>query len=99
MTKHEMSYDEYAAAEEQNNSLMDGILEKIGTRGKFQTRFNLIFNMLFLVLAAMPPLNFMIAMTLQDHWCHVPGRSETNLTVDQWKERTIPRYTLNSLYA
>ena len=25
-----------------------------------------------------------------DHWCHVPGREDTNFTVKEWKSITIP---------
>ncbi|XP_049771793.1 carcinine transporter-like [Schistocerca cancellata] len=72
-------------------ALLDGLIAAIGSRGRFQTRFNLIFNLCFLVLAAMPPLNYMIAMSVPDHWCHVPGRELTNYSLDEWKALTIPR--------
>ncbi|XP_049779727.1 solute carrier family 22 member 7-like [Schistocerca cancellata] len=30
-------------------------------------------------------------MQTPDHWCHVPGREFTNLTLDEWKSATIPK--------
>ncbi|XP_049809006.1 solute carrier family 22 member 7-like, partial [Schistocerca nitens] len=31
------------------------------------------------------------AMQTPDHWCHVPGRERTNLSLEEWKNFTIPR--------
>ncbi|MPC33805.1 hypothetical protein E2C01_027169 [Portunus trituberculatus] len=30
-------------------------------------------------------------MVVPDHWCHVPGREKTPLTVEEWRSLTIPR--------
>ncbi|KAK7872792.1 hypothetical protein R5R35_011917 [Gryllus longicercus] len=66
-------------------------MEAVGNRGKFQTQFNLTFNLAFVLLAAMPFLNLVLAMAVPEHWCHVPGREHTNLTMQQWKELTLPK--------
>ncbi|XP_047111703.1 carcinine transporter-like [Schistocerca piceifrons] len=34
---------------------------------------------------------FYLAMQTPDHWCHVPGRECANLTLEEWKNITIPR--------
>lgn len=44
-----------------------------------------------MVLVAMPALNIILALTSPDHWCHVPGRNETNFTLSEWKMLTVPR--------
>nr|CAD7406605.1 unnamed protein product [Timema cristinae] len=77
--------------EETDDMMFEQIMNKIGSRGKFQKRFNYLFNMFFVMLASMPYYNFVLAMAVPDHWCHVPGRNGTNYTLDQWKEITLPR--------
>lgn len=67
------------------------LMEHIGMDGKFQSWFNLIFNMGFILTVAMPSFNLILAVTLPNHWCRVPGRNETNYTVAQWKNLTIPK--------
>nr|CAD7200915.1 unnamed protein product [Timema douglasi] len=80
-----------ADQEENEDAMFEQIMNKIGSRGKFQKRFNYLFNMFFVMLASMPYYNFVLAMAVPDHWCHVPGRNGTNYTLDQWKEITLPR--------
>ncbi|KAJ9573947.1 hypothetical protein L9F63_008689, partial [Diploptera punctata] len=66
------------------------VMERVGMKGKFQLRFNLIYNMLFPMLFALPCFNILLAISVPQHWCHVPGREDTNFTLEQWKQRTIP---------
>jgi hypothetical protein len=73
--------------------IFDELMEHIGMDGKFQSRFNIIFNMAFILTVAMPSFNIILAVTLPNHWCHIPGRNETNYTVEEWKTLTVPRYT------
>ncbi|KAJ9573945.1 hypothetical protein L9F63_008687, partial [Diploptera punctata] len=74
-----------------NDALFEKIMTHVGLNGRYQTRFNYMFNLLFIVFLAMPYLNLVLAMTIPEHWCHVPGRENTNLTLDEWKRLTIPR--------
>ncbi|XP_022905602.2 organic cation/carnitine transporter 2 [Onthophagus taurus] len=69
----------------------DDILELVGGYGRFQRRFNYIFNVLFLALVCMVISNLFLALSVPKHWCYVPGRENTNFTIEQWKEITIPR--------
>lgn len=71
--------------------IFEGLMEHIGMDGKFQARFNLIFNMGFALAGAMCVSNIFLALTKPNHWCHVPGRNETNYTVAEWRSLTIPR--------
>jgi len=74
-----------------NDALFEGIMNKIGLNGKYQSRFNYVFNFIFIIFLAMPYLNLVLAMTIPEHWCHVPGRNDTNMTEYEWKQLTIPR--------
>ena len=67
------------------------VMEHVGTSGIFQKRFNLVFNMMFSFMFAMPCFNILLALTVPDHWCHVPGRPAANFTMEEWKQLTIPK--------
>ncbi|XP_049774832.1 solute carrier family 22 member 7-like [Schistocerca cancellata] len=77
---------------------IEKLMEAAGTRGRFQRRFNWTFNLLVVIFAGMPYVNIVIALTVPDHWCHVPGREATNYTEDQWKALHIPRRADNSSF-
>lgn len=72
------------------NSIFDDILETIGSSGKFQKRFNYIFNFILVFFGSMSYMNVIYSMTVPDHWCKVPGREFTNCTIDEWKKHAIP---------
>lgn len=74
-----------------DDGLFDSLVEKIGNNGKFQKRFNILFNFLLLIFVTMPCFNIIIAMTIPDHSCHVPGRESSNYTEEEWKRLTIPK--------
>lgn len=82
-------------SEDNDELVFDRIMEAVGTRGTFQKRFNWTFNLLVVTMAAMPYMNFVIAMSVPDHWCHVPGRETTNYTLEEWKNLTLPREVNN----
>nr|CAD7406602.1 unnamed protein product [Timema cristinae] len=77
--------------EETEDAMFETLFTQIGSRGKFQKRFNYLYNMLFVMLVSMPYYNIVMALAVPDHWCHLPGRNGTNYTLDQWKEITLPR--------
>lgn len=68
----------------------DKIMEEAGNNGKFQWRFNFIFNAAMVVCGGMSFMNIILALNVPDHWCHVPGREFTNYTLEQWKNLTLP---------
>lgn len=72
------------------DAIFDKIMESIGNNGSFQKRFNILFNIILSFLAAMPENNIVLAMSIPDHWCHVPGRENTNFTLQEWKNITLP---------
>ncbi|XP_023703458.1 solute carrier family 22 member 5 isoform X2 [Cryptotermes secundus] len=74
-----------------DEDLFNDLMEHVGMEGKFQSRFNYLYNLALMVLVAMPALNIIMALTSPDHWCHVPGRNETNFTLSEWKQLTVPR--------
>lgn len=74
----------------------DDILEIVGSDGPFQQRFNWIFNFTYAMILSMTFMNVIIALAIPEHWCYVPGRENTNYTVQEWREKTIPKYVLYS---
>jgi hypothetical protein len=84
---------EQEALKEQNDErdIFEALMENVGMDGKFQMRYSLIFNIGFALAAAMCANNIILALSKPKHWCHVPGRNETNYTVAEWKRLTIPR--------
>ncbi|XP_063227630.1 uncharacterized protein LOC134533859 isoform X1 [Bacillus rossius redtenbacheri] len=77
--------------EDNEEALFDGVMREVGMAGRFQRRFNLVFNLVLVVFATMSNLNLVFAMAVPAHWCHVPGRERANLTLHQWKSITLPR--------
>ncbi|XP_047113210.1 solute carrier family 22 member 12-like isoform X2 [Schistocerca piceifrons] len=67
------------------------VLDSIGSRGKFQTRLNIVFNCFGPCFNMMSVNVFFLAMQTPDHWCHVPGREHVNVSLEEWKNFTIPR--------
>ncbi|XP_076049084.1 organic cation transporter 1-like [Oratosquilla oratoria] len=68
----------------------DDILKEVGGFGKYQK---------WKIATALIPISFYTAlqnnllvfqMVVPSYWCHVPGRESTDLTVDQWKNLTLP---------
>lgn len=78
-------------SKKQERDEFDELMVHIGVNGKFQLRFNLLFNMLFVLIFSICCFNVYIALTVPGHWCHVPGRNETNYTIEEWKEMNIPK--------
>ncbi|XP_043224904.1 organic cation transporter 1-like [Amphibalanus amphitrite] len=71
----------------------DDILEMVGNENWFQRRliFVLVYPVSFLL--AWMVLNILFMVSVPDHWCYVPGREMYNMTLEQWKNLTIPRET------
>lgn len=77
---------------ESHDEIFDNIMERAGDDGRFQSRFNYIFNVGMVICASMTYMNAVLALNVPDHWCHVPGRELTNYTIDEWKQITLPRF-------
>lgn len=73
-----------------DESLFDGIIAAIGNDGKFQTRFNWVFNFVLVSLMTMPYLNLVIAMSVPKHHCHIPGRNESMQNLSSWQQQWLP---------
>ncbi|XP_049955706.1 solute carrier family 22 member 7-like isoform X1 [Schistocerca serialis cubense] len=73
------------------NVKFEDIIDQIGGNGKFQQQHNIIFICLSSIFMAMVIYSKMLAITIPDHWCYVPGREEANVSTDIWKNMTIPR--------
>lgn len=73
------------------DAVFDEIMERVGNNGRFQKRFKYIFNIAMVVCVSMLYMNIVLAMSVPDHWCHVPGRENTSFSVEEWKNLTVPR--------
>lgn len=73
------------------DAIFDGIMEKVGNNGPFQRRFKYLFNIALVICVSMLYMNIVLAMSVPEHWCHVPGREQTNMSKDAWKNLTLPR--------
>lgn len=78
-------------AESAQDAVFDKILALVGDDGKFQKRFNYIFNVGLSMFSSMVYMNIILALSIPTHWCHVPGRESTNSTLDEWRTLTLPR--------
>lgn len=79
---------------ESHDEIFDNIMERAGDDGRFQKRFNYIFNVGMAICASLCYMNVVLALNVPEHWCLVPGREQTNYTVEKWKELTLPRYDI-----
>lgn len=67
------------------------IMAKIGYDGFFQKMFKIIYVCGLTIFSAMLYMNIILALSIPNHWCHVPGRERTNFTMQEWKEITLPK--------
>lgn len=74
------------------DAIFDRIMETVGDDGPFQRRFNYIFNIGLVFCASLVYNNMLFALSTPEHWCYVPGRENTNFSVEEWKKYTLPRY-------
>lgn len=71
--------------------IFDRIMETVGNDGKFQKRFNFIFNFCICMFVSMAFMNIMLVLNDPEHWCHVPGKENfTTFNDTQWRELTLP---------
>ncbi|XP_069687216.1 solute carrier family 22 member 21-like isoform X2 [Periplaneta americana] len=71
--------------------LMDDLIRHVDNEGAFQNAFNNLFNFFAVIVGVMSVYSLVLAMKVPNHWCHVPGRDNTNLTLTEWKNYTLPR--------
>lgn len=68
----------------------DRIMELVGNDGKFQKVFNHFFNVGLVMFASMAYMNIVMVLNEPQHTCHVPGRSNFNVSTDVWNNLTLP---------
>uniref|UniRef100_A0A182SDM3 Uncharacterized protein n=1 Tax=Anopheles maculatus TaxID=74869 RepID=A0A182SDM3_9DIPT len=74
----------------------DEIMAQAGNDGKFQRRYNLLFNFGAICFASMSYMSIILALNKPPHNCHVPGMELYNITdANHWKNLTLPRETDN----
>ncbi|PSN35683.1 hypothetical protein C0J52_21768 [Blattella germanica] len=72
-----------SVSEMDHDALFEGLMQHVGLDGKFQSRFNYVFNLVFVVFLAMPYLNLVLAMTVPEHWCHSLELFDRSMEVDE----------------
>ncbi|XP_037954134.1 carcinine transporter-like [Teleopsis dalmanni] len=83
---YEMTKEEPSETDDPFQDLM----EKAGNHGRFQLIYNIIFVMGLAGAGAMTYMNIILALNIPDHWCTVPGRENTNYTLEEWRNLTLP---------
>lgn len=68
----------------------DEILEKVGNSGQFQRKYNYFYNIGLVFFASMSYMNIIWILNEPDHQCLVSGRDNFNLSLEEWREKTIP---------
>ncbi|ALC47410.1 CG7084 [Drosophila busckii] len=89
-TVYEMEVDE-----SEFNDPFQQLMEKVGNHGRYQTFNNYVLVGGLSFSGAMIYMNIILALNIPDHWCTVPGREQTNYTLDQWRNLTLPKQTDN----
>lgn len=75
---------------DQEDLAFDKIMEIVGNNGKFQKVFNHFYNVGLVCFASMAFMNIVMVLNEPDHQCRVPGRENYSLTIDEWKNLTLP---------
>lgn len=83
---HEMDLDE-----SELNDPFQALMEKAGNHGRYQTLYNYLFVAGLAFAGAMIYMNIILALNIPDHWCTVPGRENTNFTLSEWRDITLPK--------
>ena len=74
----------------QENLAFDEIMRVVGNDGKFQKIFNHVFNVGLVCFGSMAFMNVIMVLNEPNHTCHVPGRENFNLSIEEWKNLTLP---------
>lgn len=72
--------------------MFDRVLKLVGDDGKFQKRYNILFNLIVCMCISMAFMNILLVLNEPDHWCHIPGRENTNFSIQEWRNRVLPLY-------
>jgi len=73
------------------NDPFQALMEKAGNHGRYQTLYNFVFVGGLAFSGAMIYMNIILALNIPDHWCTVPGRENTNFSLEEWRDITLPK--------
>lgn len=71
------------------DSVYERALNEIGDNGKFQKRFDFIFNFIFTLLWAMAYNSMILALVIIPYSCKLPSKPD-NISEFDWKSKYIP---------
>lgn len=75
---------------EHEDLAFDKIMEVVGNDGKFQKVFNHFYNVGLVCFASMAFMNIVMVLNEPEHTCRVPGRENHGLSIEAWKNLTLP---------
>ena len=73
----------------------EDILEQVGNYGPYQKQLIYRFLIPIVTMWSFFSMGHLFQLATPDHWCRVPGRQNFGFTVDEWKNLTLPRYTVD----
>ncbi|XP_011194636.2 carcinine transporter [Zeugodacus cucurbitae] len=76
--------------ESEANDPFQKIMERVGNHGRFQLIYNMTFVLALAAAGSMVYMNIILALDIPEHWCTVPGQEHTNYTLDEWRRITLP---------
>ncbi|XP_028159783.1 solute carrier family 22 member 7 isoform X1 [Ostrinia furnacalis] len=71
------------------DSVYERALNEVGQNGKFQIRFDIVYNLVFTALWATAYNSILLALVIIPHSCELPNRPE-NVSALDWKSKYIP---------
>lgn len=71
------------------DSVFDRALSEIGQDGKFQKKFDILFNLILAVLWPMAYMNLILALVVVPHTCQLPEKPK-GIDELSWKKMYIP---------
>ncbi|KAH8330354.1 hypothetical protein KR067_001600 [Drosophila pandora] len=81
--------------ESEFNDPFQQLMEKAGNHGRYQTLYNYVFVGGLAFCGAMIYMNIILALNIPDHWCTVAGRENTNFSLEEWRDITLPKQADN----
>lgn len=69
----------------------DQALSEVGSNGKFQKKFDIIYNVVFMIIWSMVYMNIILALVIIPHHCELPSKPE-NITDYSWNLKYLPTW-------
>lgn len=74
-------------------SAYDRALSEVGSNGKFQKNFDVVYNVLLMITWSMIYMNIILALVIIPHHCELPPKPE-NVSDYSWKLKYLPTWVI-----